>query len=216
MAASTLHLGQKARAWRAMLNWRRSWLSREVLAFSAFLGLAGLALVAVPFRPALGLIAAAFGFGCLACVDRVYAAMARERRTRLDDVAAVASASFLAGALAGSAVVFVPAGAVRVVGAVMRTRARDATTPASAWRLAGPRIAVGLALPLALWLAAPASLAPAAVVCCLVGELLDRCDFYDALEVVTPARRMARDLASGLESRRTNRLLRLAAGDWPL
>ena len=34
--ASTLHLGRKERAWRAMLGWRTSWLSREIILFNAF------------------------------------------------------------------------------------------------------------------------------------------------------------------------------------
>ncbi len=36
MAASTLHLGRPIHAYRAIMMWRRSWLSREVLLFSIF------------------------------------------------------------------------------------------------------------------------------------------------------------------------------------
>ena len=36
MAVSALHLGRITRIWRAMLNVRRSWVSREVVLFSAF------------------------------------------------------------------------------------------------------------------------------------------------------------------------------------
>lgn len=36
LAASVLHLGRPHLAYRAVLGWRRSWLSREVLAFAAF------------------------------------------------------------------------------------------------------------------------------------------------------------------------------------
>ncbi|WP_395748440.1 DmsC/YnfH family molybdoenzyme membrane anchor subunit [Prosthecobacter sp.] len=32
---STLHLGQPLKAWRAFLGWRKSWLSREIMAFGA-------------------------------------------------------------------------------------------------------------------------------------------------------------------------------------
>jgi Fe-S-cluster-containing dehydrogenase component len=39
MMLSTLHLGKKSRAWRAVLNLRRSWLSREIFFFSGFAGL---------------------------------------------------------------------------------------------------------------------------------------------------------------------------------
>jgi formate dehydrogenase iron-sulfur subunit len=38
---ATLHLGRPAYAYRALRMWRRSWLSREVLLFTAFSGVAG-------------------------------------------------------------------------------------------------------------------------------------------------------------------------------
>ena len=38
LGASSLHLGRPARAWRAVLMWRTSWLSREVIALPAFIG----------------------------------------------------------------------------------------------------------------------------------------------------------------------------------
>jgi len=41
LGAATLHLGRPAYAYRALKMWRRSWLSREVLLFSAFSGVAG-------------------------------------------------------------------------------------------------------------------------------------------------------------------------------
>ncbi len=40
LAASTAHLGRPIYAYRALKMWRRSWLSREVLLFSVFCGLA--------------------------------------------------------------------------------------------------------------------------------------------------------------------------------
>jgi hypothetical protein len=36
--ASFLHLGRKLRAWRAVLMWRTSWMSREVIVLPAFIG----------------------------------------------------------------------------------------------------------------------------------------------------------------------------------
>jgi DMSO reductase anchor subunit len=40
LGASTFHLGRPVHAYRALRMWRRSWLSREVLAFSLFAGVA--------------------------------------------------------------------------------------------------------------------------------------------------------------------------------
>ncbi len=42
LGASFAHLGRPERAWRAVLMWRTSWLSREVIALPAFIGLVGL------------------------------------------------------------------------------------------------------------------------------------------------------------------------------
>ena len=40
--AATLHLGRPVYAYRALRMWRRSWLSREVLLFARFSGVAAL------------------------------------------------------------------------------------------------------------------------------------------------------------------------------
>ena len=39
LAASFLHLGHKMRAWRAVLMWRTSWMSREVIVMPAYIAL---------------------------------------------------------------------------------------------------------------------------------------------------------------------------------
>lgn len=51
LAGSVLHLGRPQVAWRAFLGWRRSWLSREILAFNGWAGMAaGWALGFVPLE----------------------------------------------------------------------------------------------------------------------------------------------------------------------
>ena len=42
LASSFLHLGHKMRAWRAVLMWRTSWMSREVIVLPAYIGLTAL------------------------------------------------------------------------------------------------------------------------------------------------------------------------------
>ncbi|MBM3845542.1 MAG: molybdopterin oxidoreductase [Verrucomicrobia bacterium] len=46
-----LHLGQPLRAWRAFMGWRRSWLSREIIAFSLALPCAAAATWSAWFAP---------------------------------------------------------------------------------------------------------------------------------------------------------------------
>ena len=52
--ASTLHLGRPMHAYRAMRMWRRSWLSREVLLFTSFSGVAGVVCRAAVVRRCAG------------------------------------------------------------------------------------------------------------------------------------------------------------------
>ena len=42
LGASFAHLGRPERAWRAVLMWRTSWLSREVIVLPAFIGVVAL------------------------------------------------------------------------------------------------------------------------------------------------------------------------------
>jgi DMSO reductase anchor subunit len=57
LASSFLHLGHKMRAWRAVLMWRTSWMSREVIILPAFIGLVGLWWLAHYFEVKAGWVA---------------------------------------------------------------------------------------------------------------------------------------------------------------
>ena len=77
LAASFLHLGRKMLAWRAVLMWRTSWMSREVIVLPAFIGLVavwwlGLRMGAstpwARFLPALLVLGAAALWYCTAMI----------------------------------------------------------------------------------------------------------------------------------------------------
>jgi Fe-S-cluster-containing dehydrogenase component len=207
MAVSSTHLGRPRRAWRAVLNWRRSWLSREVIALPLFLTLAVTAAAAVlrPASAAAGLplppgsshlgaaaviptallwVAVAAAVSLLVSIDRVYASMAT-RGIGPDQGAALTSAAFLAGVFSGTPWLVAFGGALRLAAAAARPfLSRVSWTPHRQARTV-VRITVGLGVPCGLWLAG-GNLVVAAW-CVVVGEALDRADFYDALDVVTPA-----------------------------
>ncbi|MEM1443211.1 MAG: DmsC/YnfH family molybdoenzyme membrane anchor subunit [Verrucomicrobiota bacterium] len=68
LVGATLHLGRPLQAWRSFLGWRKSWLSREILAFGPWSGLAmayaGLLLIPLPeWVPVPELLTAAAGAG---------------------------------------------------------------------------------------------------------------------------------------------------------
>ncbi len=79
LGASTLHLGRPLYAYRAVIGLRHSWLSREIVAFGAFVGLAvpyafvvWLGLLPTAARGALGVAAAAMGVTGVACSVLIY------------------------------------------------------------------------------------------------------------------------------------------------
>ena len=105
LGASTLHLGRPFYAYRAMKNWRTSWLSREVIGLSAFAGAAkmysvfllvtdGLMLVSVDdlggewVRVLLGGATVVSGVGGIYCSSMLYRVPARPawdvRKTTVD------------------------------------------------------------------------------------------------------------------------------------
>ena len=83
LAASFFHLGRPLRAWRSAAQWRTSWLSREVIALPAAMGLVvlyGVAHleVATALRAYVGWIAALGAFACIAlflCTAMIYAGL---------------------------------------------------------------------------------------------------------------------------------------------
>jgi Fe-S-cluster-containing dehydrogenase component/DMSO reductase anchor subunit len=81
LAASTFHLGRPAHAYRALKAWKRSWLSREVLLFTAFSGVAALYAALLWFQlagsSAAGLLTTALGIGGVVASAYIYRVPAR-------------------------------------------------------------------------------------------------------------------------------------------
>jgi Fe-S-cluster-containing dehydrogenase component/DMSO reductase anchor subunit len=70
IALSVLHLGQPLKAWRAFLGWRKSWLSREIIAFGA-LPAGSSAIAAAWWFESLPLMRLAIGGTALAAITAV-------------------------------------------------------------------------------------------------------------------------------------------------
>jgi len=220
-AASTLHLGRQERAWRAVLGWRTSWLSREILLFNAF-GLAGAAslLGLLPEWRMAGVSAAdtavaLLGFATLYAVDRVY------RVTGTPGVERHSARAILTGLLVATVVATPALVWMAVVGyklLLYGARKHQRAESGEPWRARAStlRVAstlVGAALvaggtPVASLLLGPGAgaetlLSGAAPVTTLVGlillalgEMVDRGEFYQELTIPTPARQVRADLMS--------------------
>jgi len=194
MGLSALHLGRKERAWRAVLGLRRSWLSREVVAFSAFIGLAALTLFG-PVRPMpIGVAATVLGGLALVAMDRVYGIARLPTGARPHSAGVLLTAVFVCGVVAQSAPVAGAAAAVKI-GLYLRRKVTVHVRGAVSRRIVSAfRLGLAFVLPATLWLADEPGLRWLILGTVLIGEFLDRCEFYDELEVATPAGAMRADL----------------------
>ena len=76
IAIASLHLGKPLKAWRAFLGWRKSWFSREVIAFGAYMPLTMLLLFNQSV--ALRILVALVGLAGISCSALLYADTRRE------------------------------------------------------------------------------------------------------------------------------------------
>jgi len=76
IAIASLHLGKPLKAWRAFLGWRKSWFSREVIAFGAYVPLT--VLLVFSESVALRLFVALVGLIGVSCSALLYADTRRE------------------------------------------------------------------------------------------------------------------------------------------
>lgn len=213
LAVSTLHLGRRARAWRAVANWRGSRLSREVAAFGAFLAVAGLwiaqgapplAILRVPgsggsLAGALALGAAVLGVLALFLVDRVYDPVRAPSARPLHSADTLLGGPLWAAALLQASPPYAALAALkaglyawrhrRSAPTASRAQGRRAPLPLRALRLAA------LALPPLLW-TAPARWDVASLFLVALGELLDRAELYREIATTSPGARAHAEAAA--------------------
>jgi len=201
LGASVLHLGRPLGAWRGFLNFRRSWMSREIVAFGIYPALVAAALLFPPFAFA----ASGVGLAGVFCSAMIYADTRRELWHPRRSVSLFLFTTVLLGA--GIALLFQPSNtslALTLVCAaclkllieisVLRHVTQRSLTPmrktallitSTFQPLAFVRLICltlgGIGLPVLLSsnvLPHPQVCAAVAVALLLVGELIERCLFF--------------------------------------
>ena len=196
IAISAIHLGKISRVWRGALNFRRSWISREVVFYSAFL----VGACVIGLRPMLpeysGWVISALGIAALFAMDMVYRVPGQPVMTVPHSAMATLTAAFYIGIFAANTSLLLP---VTVVKLVLYLARRERPSPGG--RLFAPiRIGVGLFPALVFAISSDFPIAWT-IVGAVIGELIDRAEFYAALRFLTPKVRIDRDLeASRLEA----------------
>jgi DMSO reductase iron-sulfur subunit len=198
MGLGTMHLGRKERAWRAVLNVRRSWLSREVVLYSVFVAVTTVWLRFAPGSFAAGAASALLGLGALFAIDRVYDVTGRRTTGRLHSADVILTGPFLAALFIVSPLLAAPLSTAKLLLYLWRklqnaSREEDARSSVSVLR-----IGIGLLAPAVLWFYDPVQLQAGIIGCVAIGEIIDRCEFYDELDTRAPRKQMAFHLKQSL------------------
>jgi len=182
MGMSTMHLGKPMRAWRAILNVKTSWLSREILFTNGFLVLSLPSLLFPHASPELGIAGLLSGIAMCFSIDGVYRAIPRLGQSKYHSAEATLTLVFLSGIVAGVPIVAFTAATIKAVLFLNRIMLGDLSLPMFA------AIARFVLLFLAM---SPQFSWPVAFMLAIAGEVIDRIAFYLVLEPASPQRRMA-------------------------
>lgn len=194
LGLSLLHLGRKARAWRAILNVRSSWLSREIASYSLFLICLGLYLTVSPEKWLVA-FASLMGVLALVSIDMVYA-IAENKPGPGSNSASVLLTGVLVFSIASRMIwLFSVVSLLKFVLYVYEL-SRGADTRAVRRVASVVRMAAGFVAPF-LFIELSGDYAVAAV-CLAVAELINRAEFYADLEFTTPNRHLHRELLGRL------------------
>lgn len=191
LAASTLHLGKKAKAWRAILHVKNSWLSREILSTALFVAFGMVYLI---FHvPLSGYLAIFFSLISLISIDLVYAVFERKEKTLINSALVIFTGALYYGLFTNT--IFLIGFSLTLKAGLYIFR-KLAAPQKETWLAASASIfrMVTLVIPI-LWLALNlANLISYQLVILLVfaGEFIDRAQFYRESDIIHPAKEIYR------------------------
>ena len=197
MMVSTLHLGKPTRAWRAVSNVRTSWVSREVVFYGLFLGAVLFLGITGSRSTAAVLSTVGLGFATLLSMDMVYRIPGLSVSTVPHSAMTTLTGLFLAGLLVRSPWVALPAAAIKVILYLSRPVIQGRRSRA----LSALRLGLGFLLPAFVWMSGVDSMT-LLIAGPFLAEIVDRAQFYEELDFLTPRRQIDRDLLALLAADR--------------
>ncbi len=202
LVVSTLHLGGYSRAYRAILNWRRSWISREAILYSIFLFIILLKLLFNLDTRIFNWTTAFIGFAVVFSVDMVYQIETRTGWKRMHSGMTLITSLFLIGILSGDAVITSWFGFIKLYMYIYRKFTFRKRRINVRYLLSLLRLLTGIILPGILWNTFKTDYFGVILMLILVGEFIDRMEFYLEIEFISPESTMNEDLLFVLETAR--------------
>jgi Fe-S-cluster-containing dehydrogenase component/DMSO reductase anchor subunit len=170
---SLLHLGKKRRAWRSVLNFRHSPLSREIVLFILYTLLAGFTVI---FQsPALLILSFVTGLVLLVTIDTVYIFADKRKSVFLHSGQSFITGLLIASFLTGKILPFIFIVILKLVSSVWQIGTKMDNSIKFVMRF----VRISLMIITSLSLISGISYPETSVICLfLAGELLDRILFY--------------------------------------
>jgi len=182
---SSLHLGRKEKAWRAIINLRNSWLSREIFFFSSFVGF-GFIFLQFNEIELFGWLAIVSALLCFISVDMVYSPKAIQPIQLIHSSLVTFSAIFFIAFFLKiwelvSLIIF-----LKMMLYFSRKLKFTFLKKKNNYLVTICKITFSLIIPIILWIYNPAFGYYYLATSFLIGEIIDRMEFYNELRVITP------------------------------
>jgi DMSO reductase anchor subunit len=172
-----------------------SWVSREILFFSAFFAGALYSIAWAPDDTVAARAVAAAGFIALFSIDKVYQLPTNLARTGLHSASVLLTGLYLVGIFTMHPWFVPPLAVVKLVLYLLRRVPRLGGSTVLWKVLFAARLVAGFVLPGVLWVLTGTAHYAVIVASILIGEIVDRTEFYLELDFIRPAIQAKRDLA---------------------
>jgi len=182
---STLHLGNIKKAYRAVLNIKNSWLSREILFVSLFLSSLAVQYLIKPDAFEIKIVTLLFGILALISMDNVYAVIPKRKPGRFYSAIVLLTAIYWYGILSSNLYLIGILGGIRIFLYLSEIHQNLYTVPI--------RLACGYIVPILLLLTEANEIQNIIFISVLIGEMIDRYEFFKSIDIITPLRQMQMD-----------------------
>ena len=190
MGLSSMHLGNKKKAYRAIFNIRHSWLSREILFYSLFIGGALLSFYFGKIK-GIGILTMGAGFLAIISIDNVYRVAQTTLSVKYHSASVVFTFFEISLILMQEYSLFLLLVVIKTGLYLFRKNEFRLKNIPVYPILSAVRILFGFVFPILLiWVIKENKSVFMILSFLLVGELIDRLEFYLELDIVTPKKVM--------------------------
>ncbi len=199
LLVSLFHLGKKQRFYRAIVNLKHSWLSREILFYLLFLGASFFTVIAGFSSLTLIFPTLMIGFLATFSIDRVYQLQSRVDKKPWHSSQTLFTAMLFISIFLESFFPFIFVLALKLLLYIYRKIDYKRMNKDPRWSVSLMRILFGIISPFFLLFMTPENGWLIILFLTITGELIDRMEFYHELDYCTPGKEFHEELISELK-----------------